>query len=313
MIRTINNKIVVMFDDAPETPMGLIIPERYVVHNEQGLDDENGTKTAVTTNRRLINPQTLTVLEDNGSWVATHGGERIHTGRRYFCYYGAYETAQWLTDDEAIIDAKFIFFQIDPIVCMPGIYLGEEVFGEGVTTASGIILKEGLKDGVRVKLTHVPPDAKFKVDDVVITYNDKNYPLLHDGHNYLKVTEDVIVGIETSDGDRPIDKNLLVEYLPDPDAEERERQNDEIKERIRLFNRLNFHIEPVTLDLIPEPKQVMAKLIAKGDGVDWKRVVDLSSHVHEGDLMCHRNYGVKLPNGQWIISEDTVLWRREDG
>jgi len=305
-MRTTNNRIVVIFDPKPETPLNLIIPERYNVHEEEDEDDENGTRHAITTDRRLINPQTVTVVHDNGYWLDTvrdnypeqerdetlRSCPRIYAGKKYFVYYGAYETASWLSETEAIIDAKFVFFQLDPVVMLPGIYLGDEVFDNGERTNSGIWLREERKDGLRVKLTHVPKGGSYKVGQTVITYNDKNYWLRYGGHKHLKITEDVVVGIEQDGQTWSVGNNLIVEYLPDEDANERLAENARRKEQLDFFLRLGCHIEPGTCDPLPEPKDVEAIATLTGQRMKvW------------------RNVGVPLPNNQWIINKDTIIWK----
>src|SRR6185503_10593497 len=85
----LHSNILIKFHDEIDTPLNLIIPERYTVHEQSSVDD-NESRMGVTTDRRLINPQTCEILTGK------------YAGEEAFLYYGAYEMAKWV-DDKAII------------------------------------------------------------------------------------------------------------------------------------------------------------------------------------------------------------------
>lgn len=276
---------------------GLIVPERYII--EQG-DEDADTAWGVTTDRKLINPQLINILS----------GE--YTGRRAFVHYGAFEVAKWLDDHQAFIPEKMILFFVDPIRCMPGTYLGEEVYGELEKTSSGIYLTPHLeeKEGVKVYITHVPDDAHplVKVGTTVITVDAFQYDLTYDGKKYIKVEQQEIVGIQTKDGYHPVGNTVLVDYLPDTDLAERMAENDRRRAQRDYIDRHGLHISEAYIkhldpayEPLPEPKFTYAKLLAIGNGVKPGRFTI-------GDrLMVQRNYGCILPNKQWILNLDLVV------
>ena len=315
-MKPINGKILVTFEydhsqTTVKTDSGFFIPERYVI--EEG-DEDADTAWGVTTDRKLINPKVINILSG------------VHAGKRAFVHYGAFEIAKWVSadrvkDGRAVIPEKMILFFIDPIACVPGTYLGEEVFGDLPKTASGIYLTAQLeeKEGVKVRITHVPFDAHqmIKVGTTVITVDAFQYDLTYDGKKYIKVDKSEIIGIETADGYEPIGNTILVEYLPDEKLADRVAENDRRRAHRDYIDKHFIHIseaytkgiDPNYLD-VPEPKTTMAKVIAIGDRIcqkEWHDGLNLGDTV-----MIMRNHGCVLPNGQWILNMDLVLCKISD-
>jgi co-chaperonin GroES (HSP10) len=277
----LSNRILVKFEENIETPLNLIIPERYVVH-EQGDATDNETRTGVTTDRRLINPQNVTILS----------GE--HTGRTAFVYYGSYEVAKWI-DGNALIPDHMLLFFTNPIEMMPETYLGDEIFIEGDKTPSGIYTTPVTeqKDGIRIRLTHVPENCVASAGDTVITMDDKQYWLIYGGQRMIKLRESEIVAVVRDEEIIPTRDNLLIEYLPDPDEEKRMAENEKIYNHMDFARKHNWHIEGMQFKPVPEPMTIHARIL-KGK--------------HEGcECIVFRKYGVSLPNKQWIIARETLI------
>ncbi len=318
-----NNRVIVLFDHNWNSSLvdqgnGIMVPERFII--EDGDEDADAAH-AVTTDRRLINPQKITVIQGNEQWV-NHikynysGYERdlilkstpLVTPGRYFVHYGAFEVATFIDDEHhAIIPAKMLLFGIDPIRCMPGTYLGEEVFGELPITESGIYTTPQLeeKEGILVRVTHVPEDSKVSVGDIIVTVDQYQYELNYEGKKYLKVDDAEIVGVKTETGFLPMGNRVLVEYLP-PDAEalaviaENDRRRalrDYIDHnRLHISESYTKGMDPDYLD-VPEPKFTHAMVVATNN-----------SEVSVGDkLLIYRNYGCRLPNKQWILSMELIF------
>lgn len=324
MTKFFNNNIIVLFDydwnsSLVKQHSGLFIPERYVL--EEG-DEDAPTANAVQTDRRLINPQTVTVVQGNEDWLnlvketypepdreAILKAHPVIKPGRYFVHYGAFEVANWLDKEHhAAIPGKMILFGIDPIRCMPGTYLGEEVFGELPQTATGIYLTPQLetKEGVLVRVTHVPEDSRVNVGDTVVTIDQFQYDLWHEGKKYIKVEDSEITGVKTETGYAPFGDRVLVELLPDADLAERVAENDRRRalrdyvdhNRLHVSETYTKGLDPDYLDL-PEPKLTNAIVVG---------VADNTGELAGGDkLLIRRNYGCRLPNNQWILSMDLIL------
>lgn len=327
----INGYIIVEFhydhsQSVVQQDNGLFVPERYVI--ESG-DEDADAAWGVTTDRKAINPQIVDILS----------GE--YTGKRAFVHYGAFEVAKWLSQDRvadgrAVIPEKMIFFFVDPIECMPGNYLGEEVFGEYERTDSGIILSTSLelKEAVLIEITHVPKyvNGLIMVGRTVVTVDAFQYDLVYAGKKYIKVDEREIVGIKVQPtipkeaspwpfndvtpeelGFRPIvpyylpiGDVVLVDYLPDPEWEEWKINNEDRREEYvdkyypHLDKTVARGLYPKNLET-PEPKFTTAKIVAIGDKVKPGEFVI-------GDrIMVYRNHGCRLPNSQWILSMDVII------
>jgi len=302
--------------DNQMTRMGLIMPERYLI--QEGDKDGENDAYGVVTDRRLINPQTINVL--SGS----------HKGRRAFVYYGAYEIAQWLDDDHAIIPERVIYFLVEPTCMLPGFYLGEEVFSQGERTASGIYLTPHAekKEGIKIKLTNVCENLQYKVGDTVITVDPYQYTLHFEGKKYVKLTEQNIIGVERDGEYVPTNDTVLIEYNPDPELAERIAENDRRRATIDFINKNGMHYsdahargEDPSLQPVPEPNTITATVLAYShhfpeptviDGVEYPGKKSIAERVGAeiGEkLLVLRNYGCVLPNGQWIINSDTILAR----
>lgn len=298
----INNNIIVKFDydkssSTIKLDSGLIVPERYVIEEADG---DAQTAWGVTTDRRLINPQIIDVLSGK------------YTGVRAFVHYGAFEVCKWLDEEHAVIPSKMMLFCVEPIQCLPGIYLGEEVFGELPKTVSGIYLTPQMEDkvGIKIKITHAPEKAHplIQVGSTVITIDAFQYDLTYQGKKYIKLEESEIIGVEQNGEYIPLGNSVLVEYLPDVDLEARIVENDRRraqrdyidKNRMHISDKYTRGLDPDYLD-VPEPKTIFAKIMAIGDLITDKSL-------QMGDkLLVLRNYGCILPNKQWILNMDLVL------
>jgi len=295
-----NGNIIVKFEYDKSSALvkqdsGLFVPERYVI--EEG-DEDADTAWGVTTDRRKINPKVVDILSDG------------YAGHRAFVHYGAFEVAKWIDEERAAIPAKMILFLVDPIRCMPGTYLGDEVHSEYERTSSGIILSTSLetKEPVKIKIKYLPEDCNPLVDirTVVITVDAFQYDLIYNGQKYIKVDEREIVGIETNDGYLPVGDVVLVEYLPDPAWEQWKIANEDAREE--YVDKHYPHLDkahartlyPKHLET-PEPRFTYASVLAIGDKVKPGRM-------SVGDkLLVYRNHGCILPNRQCILNMDIII------
>ena len=302
---TINGNIIVTFEydhslSVVKQDSGLFMPERYVI--ESG-DEDAEAAWGVTTDRRLINPQVVDILSGQ------------YTGRRAFVHYGAFEVARWLSDDRvedsrAVIPEKMILFFVNPIECVAGTYLGDEVYGEYEKTASGIILSTelDLKEAVLIKITHIPTKSHplVAIGTTVVTVDNFQYELIYEGKKYIKVDDREIVGVKTEQGYLPIGDLVLVDYLPDPEWENWKINNEDRREEYvdkyypNLDKAVARTLYPKHLET-PEPKFTNVKVVAIGDKVR-------PGIFTIGDtLMVYRNHGCRLPNGQWILNMDVIM------
>jgi co-chaperonin GroES (HSP10) len=314
------NNILVKFDPVP-TISGLITPERYKI--QDGDADEN-TAYGVTTNRKLINPQVITILS----------GE--HNGKRAFVYYGAYEIAKWPEPELAIIPEATILFFIEPIQPVSGTYLGEEVFTEGEKTASGIYITPFAekKEGVLIKITHIPQengikygDKHIQLGDTVVTVDSYQYDLRYQDKKYIKLRDTEIVGVKTDNGFIPVGDRVLLEYLPDEDLLERQAENEKRFQILETMSKRYLHLGdmpngelPEHLRPVKEPNFTQAKLLAIGNEVKLAELIEpignipislIGNKIIKGKLedtvMVFRYRGCLLPSGQWITSIDNVV------
>lgn len=297
----VNNNIVVRFHEQIETPLNLIIPERYAVHT-QGSADDNETRVGVTTDRRLINPQKCTVVIGN-QYHIEHIRDNytelerdtllsriveIHPDRDYFLYYGAYEVAKWIDDEHALIPSSHVLFQIDPIKMIPGNYLCEEITTPGDVTESGIFRSTdiGGVDGLRVKVIH--SGGYVGIGDTIITTDSHQYKLTYNGIKYILIKDKYIAGVN----ERPYGENMLIEYLPDTDTGREERNEEKRKQRDFMdVHRMFYKPE----DYAPEqlPKYADA-IVLEGK--------------HSGrQVIVERNFGVGVAKGRAIISPDSLI------
>lgn len=296
------NHILVKFDPVP-TVSGIEVPERYKI--QDGDADEN-TAYGVTTNRKLINPQVITILSG------------ANNGKRAFVYYGAYEIAKWPEPEVAIIPEATILFFIDPIQPVAATYLGEEVFTEGEKTASGIYITPYAekKEGILIKITHLPKGGGIlyweldtckyiEVGDTVVTIDSYQYDLRYENKKYIKLRSTEIMGIKKDDRYIPVGDRVLVEYLPDQGLQERVEENARRFQILETMSKHYLHLGdmpggelPEHLRPVKEPKVTQAKLIGIGDAV---------SEDLDETLMVFRHHGCILPNGQWIVGINDIV------
>lgn len=289
----INNNILVEFEAVPKTS-GLLIPERYLIQSAEKDGEQDAV--GVTTDRRLINPQTVKILS----------GE--HAGRRGFVHYGAYELAKWYIEAQAIIPGHMLFMLIDPIRTLPGVYLGDEVFTEGEKTASGIYITPyaDKKEGVIIKLTYVPENSNLRVGETVITIDNYQYPLTLEGKKHIRLFEREIIGLITETVYSPLGDKIHVKYLPDQELEEIIAENARREDQRKTFRLRNMKEMLSLVEDLREPITVKAEVIAIGEGVKY---------FPKGakTLLIRRNYGCMLPDKTWIISEELILWAFTNG
>lgn len=201
-----NQNILVTFEPIA-TASGLIIPERYLIQDDE---DDGGKHYGVVTDRKLINPQVCRVVR---------GGQ--FEGERVFVYYGAYEIAQWVSETEALIPERTVFFVIDGEALHPvnDIYLGQTIWEDGEKTASGIYTTPngGGMAVCRIRITHVPENSTdISVGDVIITIDNSQYILDYGGVKHVKVSKQHIIGMLGTDGIVPVWPYLLVDDVPEP-------------------------------------------------------------------------------------------------
>lgn len=158
--------------------------------NESILESQDAT-TQYQDNENYLetNPQIATILHPNATLPYKEGDT-------VFLHYMAWEWAE-ITEYGHLIDTDFILFQIvgDEIVMRDGVYLGEAVYSDEEVTPSGIILLEGKKDNLRVKLTHIPKDSILQVGQTVLSIDKNNYEFDYWGKKYIKLSESEIVGV----------------------------------------------------------------------------------------------------------------------
>ncbi len=294
-IKPINGNIVCRFDPLP-TLSGLIIPERYLIQEAEQAGEVDAY--GINTDRRLINPQTITILSGD------------YAGEKAFVHYGAFEVKQRLNDTDFIIPDRMVLFLINSIRMAPGTYLGEEVFTKGERTASGIYTTPYAeqKEGVKVKLTHVPEGSIYAPGDTVITVDSFQYPLTFEGKKYIKLLEREIIGIDKDDHIIPTNGTLLIEYIPDADLQERLDENYRRKQRRDFIDKNYLHYstahanaeDPDLLDL-PEPKTVKAKVLA-GNAPEHT----LSGVYPGSTIIVLRNFGCILSDGKWLVNMEVV-------
>lgn len=321
----VNDFILVEFDPVP-TVGGIIVPERYLIQEADELGENNAY--GVNTNRKAINPQVVTVIKGNGAWLnqiketypdyereeILKSTPLIPDGKRYFVYYGAYEIAKWLTDKQALIPSKTIFFGIEPIEPMPNTYLGEEVFSEGDKTQSGIYTTPYAerKEGILIRITHIPKeghvsygDKLIAVGDIVVTIDQHQYDLRFEDKKYIKLKGTEIVGVKTEDGYVPTGDRVLIEYLPDSDLQERIAENDRRANLLDFMEKNGLHYTATDLEPLKEPKTVTARLLAIGNDVNLKTLI---GEIAIGDeAIVFRNYGHLLEKDLWITSIENVV------
>lgn len=182
-MKLLHGKIGVKFDENHNFvhkigDVELIIPKVW-------MDAENSAeKYSENINYLETKPQICTVVHES-----TEAPYRI--GDRLFMHYMAYEVAEKI-EDYWMVDSEFVIFKIGETWEMANdTYLGEAVWNESIRP-SGIII-ESKKDNLKVRLTHLPKDPKFKKGEVVVSIDKNNYPVKFGGKDYVKIKTDEIV------------------------------------------------------------------------------------------------------------------------
>lgn len=310
--KLLNGNILVEFEECANLKRGvldLVIAERYLIQeaDQEGEHDAYG----VTTDRRLINPQTVKIIE---------GNDEIPDGTRCFVHYGAWEIAQWW-EGQAIIPARTVFFKLDPITPFEGNYLGHEVFKEGERTDSGIYLTPyaEIKLPCNIKIIHVPENSGIKVGDEVITVDAAQYQLNYEGEKFIKLKDSEIIARVINGETIPYGNYMLVEYVEEPD-QEREAHNDYMKHIHDVATKHRLFLKEGDIEVKQPPKDVDVKVLALGnyerktvDGTQYLSDKNGLFNIHQGDtIKILRNKGVPMDNGKWIINTDTILWVLKD-
>lgn len=278
-MQAINNNTLVRFHPEIDTPLGLIIPERYTVYN-QTMETDNESRMGVTTDRRLINPQVVDILS----------GE--HEGEVGFVYYGAYEVAKLIQDDTYVIPENNLLFLCNPIRPMPGIFLCERIWNEGEKSESGLFVSPnaGSYDALRMKVLFVPEQSTLSVGQTIITTSPAQYELRYEGQKYIMVREKFIAGY---DEDTPYGDNILVEYLPDEGQAERDAHNEKIRTQLDFMKYHGMHYAEQDFKMEKEPKIIQA-IILKGTQQGEKCLI-------------YRDTGVALRKDKWVCPLETLI------
>lgn len=196
-MRLLGNKAIVEYDRSHGKILAKGIGGTEIVRAEKWLNhdaEENENTTSrfdENTNYLETNPQIAIIKHPNINldYVA---------GDKIFLHYMAWEWAE-LTEHGHLIDTDFILFQILPhgtFKLPDNLYLGEAVYSEEEITPSGIIMLEGKKDNLKVKLTHLAQNnTDLKVGDIVLSVDKNNYEFDYWGKKYVKLMSDEIVGV----------------------------------------------------------------------------------------------------------------------
>lgn len=276
-------RILVTFEHEPQST--LIIPERFMVQ-----DDEEGSHYAVTTDRRLINPQLVNILQDD------HHGL---TGKKAFVHYGASEVCEWLDTETAFLKPEMIFFFIEPdgtLTCSPNTYLGETILNETVRTESGIYLTpDGGEIAVcRVRLNRIPAQAhELGIGDEVITIDNSQYMLKYGGRKYVKLKYSEIVAVIRDGEAHPVGQFLLIEQA---DSAEQVVDNSIMRE----FVQKHRIYAPGSASYLKDQRRketTTAKLCREWNG-----------HPAGTEFTVWKNQGFEH-GGKRIVDEGTLIWR----
>lgn len=298
LLKLMNGYILVEFEEKKHIVNGteLIIPERYLI---QDGDEDSNSAWGVTTDRRLINPQVVKVIQGEGL-----------EGKRCFVHYGAYEIAKWHTETLALIPVKTLLFSLDPITPFDGNYLGEEIWVDGVKTASGIYTTPYAekKEACNIKIVHTPENSSIKAGDEIITIDDKQYPLKYDDKTFIKVKESEIIGLVKEGVTVPYGKYLLAEYVEEEDKNL--IAHNEYKAHLKDVA-IKFGIHCPDMDYNPSgpaSKVVEARILGIGDEV---RKIDINYACVGDMILVARDRGALLSDGKWIINLDAFLCSKE--
>lgn len=184
-----NNHIGVEFDEIHNKVhkvggIELVRPDMWEF--EQSGPD---TKYQKNTNLKDVNPQIAKIVFPNRKL-------NLATGEKVFTHFLAIDSAEdfEIHDKKCkVISLSSIFFKIADDgnhEMMEDVYLGEQVYSDGIQTESGIWITpyDKKKESLKVKLTHVPRNSPyFKVGDTVLTVDDFQYEINLDGKTYVKL------------------------------------------------------------------------------------------------------------------------------
>lgn len=295
-LKLLNGKILVEFDQAPKLSekFDLVAPERYLVYESDSEHEHN--RWGVNTDRRAINPQIVTVIQ---------GNEYIPSGSRCFVYYGAYEAKQRFIDNQYFIDCQNVLFFIEPMRMAFDNYLAKEIEQEGEKTDSGIWITPHthITLPLNVIITHVPEGSDIQPGTEVITIDSFQYKLTFKDEKSVKLTDHEIIA-KVIDGEIiPRGQYMLVEYI-EPELTELEKENEYRKHMADVFDRYKIAVPKVDIAEKPLPKSVDCRIIRLGDSFNHR-----TSNVKPEEVYhIHRDRGLKLPDGRWIIREDAILY-----
>ena len=152
-------------------------------------DNENQNKYNENVNYLETLPQICHVMHPSSQ-------HSYDTGDKLFVHYMACDCAEE-TEFGTVIDTDFIFFRIigEEFQPIDSLYIGEQVYTNEEVTSSGIFLGGPKRDGLKIKITHTPQNAQYKVGDIVLSIDDKNYEFDYWGKKYIKLMIDEIAGL----------------------------------------------------------------------------------------------------------------------
>lgn len=158
----------------------------------------DGTKLNGNTNRLEVAPQVGVVTIPNPKFP-------YQVGDRLFCHYMAYDCRESMEidgKDVVLIDGDFVLFLINQnneFIPADNHYLGERIYEKELQTTGGIFLNVmNRPQACKIKITHVPRKTSrnhewIKTGMTVLTVDDRQYPAVVDGKEYIKLIGDEIV------------------------------------------------------------------------------------------------------------------------
>lgn len=193
----LNNNIIVEFDEKHNKvfEVGGIELMRPDTWKFEELNN-GSTQYQKNTNLKDTNPQIATVVVPNRKYP-------LAKGDKIFTHYLAIDNAEPFEvngKEHQMININSIFFKISTngeLEVMEDVYLGEQVFDEGIKTESGIWLTpyDKKKEVCRIKITHAPKNTKYTfVGDIAVTVDDNQYELDLNGKKYIKLNTWHILG-----------------------------------------------------------------------------------------------------------------------
>lgn len=166
--------------------------------NEWVYEDHGYDKTMYDINRNIkeTTPQIATVIRENKRYA-------LKKGDLVFTHYLQYDNAI-AVEGVRYIDFKTILFKINGknnYEMVDDSFLCKRLIKKAFKTASGIFLTpdEDKKEPLKLIVTHVPRNTDIKVGDIIISEDDNQYEInLHD-EDYIYITKQWIVGVESND------------------------------------------------------------------------------------------------------------------